>query len=223
MTSRTAFPAAEAYMRSCMNDSAHDVEHIYRVWQYALDIAGREGGADTGLLTVACLLHDVGRAEQFADPAVDHAVRGAEKAYVWLIENGYPAGFAGAARDCIQTHRFRSDAPPQSLEAKILFDADKLDVCGAVGIARTLFYQAHTSQPLYTLDGRGGVSDGEGDTAPSFCREYRFKLEKLYGQFYTKRGSELAAKRKAAARQFYQALLDETRECYAVLNTPCPE
>ncbi|MDR0326117.1 MAG: HD domain-containing protein [Oscillospiraceae bacterium] len=214
MTVRTAFPAAEAYMRSCMSDSAHDTEHVYRVLNYALDIAGHEGGADTNILTMACLLHDVGRAEQFADPGVDHAVCGAERASLWLVQNGYPADFADAVKACIQTHRFRSDSPPQSLEAKILFDADKLDVCGAVGIARTLFYQAHVSEPLYLLDENGGVSDGANDTEPSFCKEYRFKLIKMYDNFYTKRGSELAAKRKAAAEQFYRALLDETRECY---------
>lgn len=210
---RTALPAAEKYMRSCMTDSAHDVEHIYRVLQYAADIAEHEGGADAELLTAACLLHDIAREEQFADPDVDHAVRGGEKAFEWLTANGYSEDFSSAVRDCIQSHRYRSDNPPQSLEAKILFDADKLDVCGAVGIARTLFYQAHTSQPLYSLDDNGRVLDGSNDPAHSFCREYKFKLEKLYDKFYTKRGAELAARRQDAAKNFYGSLLEEVREC----------
>ena len=201
-------------MRSCMSDSAHDAEHIYRVLNYALDIAKHEGGADLDVLTTACFLHDVARAEQFADPNVDHAVHGGEKAYQWLTANGYTDGFARAVKHCVQAHRFRSENPPQSLEAKILFDADKLDVCGAVGIARTLLYKAHVSEPLYSLDENGGVCDGSNDIEPSFLQEYKYKLEKLYDRFYTARGAELAAKRQSAARDFYDSLLAEVRECY---------
>ena len=99
-------------------------------------------------------------------------------------------------------------------EAKILFDADKLDVCGAMGIARTLLYKAHVSEPLLLTE-CGDVSDGMEDKQPSFMQEYKFKLEKLYGKFYTKRASTLAAKRKKAAENFYQSLLAEIRECYS--------
>jgi uncharacterized protein len=212
---RTKLPLVEAYMHSCMRDSAHDMEHVYRVLYYALHIAAHEGGADTELLTAACLLHDIGRAEQFADPQVDHAICGAEKAYQWLKANGYAEEFAHAVSSCIQTHRFRSDHPPQSLEAKILFDADKLDVCGAVGIARTLFYLAQVAQPLYTLTESGEVPDGSRDTEPSFLREYKFKLEKMYGRFYTRQGAALAAERKSAAQNFYESLLAEVRGCYS--------
>ena len=211
---RTAYPQIEAFMRARMTDSAHDREHVYRVLNYALDIAAHEGGADIALLTAACLLHDIGRAEQFADPRVDHAAAGAELARRWLTDTGYPPAFADAAAHCIRAHRFRSDAPPQSPEAKILFDADKLDVCGATGIARTLFYKAQVSEPLYTLDENGAVSDGTGGAPPSFLQEYIFKLACLYDKFYTRRGAALAAQRQAAARQFYDALLAEVRECY---------
>ena len=214
-TCRTNFTAVETYMRSCMSDSAHDTEHVYRVLNYAIDIAKHDGGANTELLAVACLLHDIGREEQFADPSIDHAVYGAGKAHKWLVENGYSSGFADAVKSCICSHRFRSDNPPQSLEAKILFDADKLDVCGAVGIARTLFYKAHVSEPLYSLTETGDVGDGTNDTDPSFLKEYKFKLENMYDKFYTKRGSELAAKRKSAAKNFYDSLLAEVRECYS--------
>jgi len=203
-------------MQSCMTDNAHDMEHIYRVLNYSLDIARHERSVDMELLTTACLLHDIGRAEQFADSSVDHALYGGEKAHEWLTNNGYSEDFADAVKSCIQTHRFRSDNPPQSVEAKILFDADKLDVCGAMGIARTLLYKAHVSEPLYSLTDRGYVSDGTTDIEPSFMQEYNFKLEDLYENFYTKRGSELAMKRKAAAVNFYQSLLAEIRECYSI-------
>lgn len=212
---RTKYHQIELYMQSCMTDSAHDIEHIYRVLAYALDIARHEVDVETDILASACLLHDIGRAEQFVDPAVDHAIYGGEKAYRWLMENGYEAEFADAVRSCIQTHRFRTIKRPESLEAKILFDADNLDVCGAVGIARTLFYKAHVGDPLYLFHADGEVSDGTNDAEPSFLQEYKYKLEGIYENFYTKRGAELAKKRKAAAVNFYESLLAEVRACYS--------
>jgi len=198
-----------------MNDSAHDTEHIYRVLYYALDIAKHESNVDIELLTVACLLHDIGREAQIANHSIDHATYGAEMAYNWLLENGYSQEFAQKAKVCISTHRYRSDNPPQSLEAKILFDSDKLEACGAVGIARTLQYKSNIAEPLYMLDENGQVSDGTMPNEVSFLQEYKFKLEKIYDRFYTQRGNELAASRKGIAKHFYEAVLAEVRECYA--------
>lgn len=202
----------ENYMISCMGDSAHDSEHIYRVLYAALDIARTEPDADTDVLICACLLHDIGRAEQFADPSVRHEEAGAVKAEKFLAEHGFPPAFREKVCRCILTHRFRSDRPPESIEAKILFDADKLDVTGAMGIARTLVYKGIVSDPLYSLNPDGTVSDGTGDRRPSFFHEYRFKLENLYGRFYTARGAERAAERRDAAKAFYDALLSEVRQ-----------
>jgi len=206
----------EQYMRECMCDSAHDTQHVLRVQKYATDIAAHEKGADLAVLEAACLLHDIGRAEQYADLRVDHAACGAIKARRWLEANGYKIEFAQAVADCIETHRFRSNDPPSSLEAKILFDADKLDACGAMGMARTLFYKAHVGLSLYMLDDSGAVPDGTTDSEDTFFREYKFKLEKLYGRFYTRRGEELAQSRRKAAGDFYEALLREARECHEI-------
>ena len=210
-------------MLRCMEDSAHDREHVYRVLHTALLISETEPDADRDVLVCACLLHDIGRKEQFADPALCHALVGGDKAFRFLVESGLDINFARKVQYCIQTHRFRRNDPPQSIEAKILFDADKLDVAGAMGIARTLLYQGNMVQPLYHLTPDGNISNGEGDTQPSFFREYKFKLENLYDRFYTNRGRELALQRKQAAVDFYHALLRETRESReagkAVLDT----
>lgn len=57
------------------------------------------------------------------------------------MDNGFETFFCGTGKQCIKTHRYRTNNPPESLEAKILFDADKLDAAGAIGIARTLLYK----------------------------------------------------------------------------------
>lgn len=208
---RAQYDLVEGKMFACTEDSAHDREHIYRVLHLALEIAATEPGCDREVLAAACLLHDIGRPAQFADSRVDHADAGAMQAACFLRGNGFSPAFAGRVGDCIRTHRFRSSAPPESLEAKILFDADKIDSSGAMGVARTLLYQGQMGQPLYTLRPDGRISDGQGEKTPSFFREYRRKLEGLGDRLYTSRGRAMAAQRRDAAAAFYQNLLDEAR------------
>ena len=208
---KETYAMLEKFMQQCMSDSAHDREHVYRVLNNALIIAGDEPKTDYDILICACLLHDIGRKDQLENPALCHASVGSDKAYDFLRRNGFQDSFAAQVRNCIRTHRFRRNDPPQSLEAKILFDADKLDVVGAIGIARTLEYQGTVSAPMYSRLPDGSVSDGSGDTVPSFFREYKFKLEKLYDRFYTPKGAELAAGRRNAAQRFYEDLLMEVR------------
>ena len=204
----------ENYMLECMGDSAHDKDHIYRVLYNAMDIAQAEQNADYDVLICACLLHDIGRKEQFENPKLCHAMVGGEKAYRFLIDNHFCKDFADKVKHCIQTHRYRQNNPPKSLEAQILFDADKIDATGAVGIARTLFYKGTVGEPLYSLLPDGRVSDGTGDEKPSFFQEYKYKLEKLYDRFYTKRGNEIAKERQKTAAAFYNAMLKEVSDSY---------
>ena len=205
---KETYKIIEQYMLSCMQDSAHDAEHVYRVLNNALVIA-QEEPVDYDVLTAACLLHDVGREDQLRDPELCHAAVGSEKAYDFLTKNGFPQAFAQQVKDCIRTHRFRKNDLPQSTEAKILFDADKLDVVGAIGIARTLVYKGTVSDPLYTRNPDGSISDGTQGETSSFFREYKFKLEKLYDRFYTQKGKALALERRTAAEDFYNRLYSE--------------
>ena len=178
----------------------------------ALEIAETEQGVDRDVLICACLLHDIGRQEQFENPELCHAQVGADKAYRFLTDHAFSQTYAARVRGCIETHRFRKSNPPQSIEAKILFDADKIDVSGAMGIARTLIYKGQVSHSLYTLLPDGTVSDGTGDEQASFFQEYQYKLKNLYDHFYTARGAEIAERRRAAAVSFYNSLLREARE-----------
>ena len=213
---RDTFALLEGFMQQCTADSAHDADHIYRVLYSAMEIARTEPDTDYDILIAACLLHDVGRPDQLADPQLCHAQVGAEKAYQFLISNGFSPDFADKVRHCIRTHRFRKALPPESLEAKILFDADKLDVTGAMGIARTLMYRGAVTEPLYALQADGTVSDGTMENENSFFREYKYKLERLYDRFYTKKGAEMAQQQRSAAVSFYENLLEQIRNSYTV-------
>lgn len=211
---KQTYTLLENYMLSCMEDSAHDKEHIYRVLYNGLEIAKTESNVDYDILIGACLLHDIGRKEQIENPALCHAKVGSKKAYDFLIEHDFETAYAEQVRHCILTHRYRKNNPPQSLEAKILFDADKLDAAGALGMARTLVYKGAISDPLYSLLPDGTVSSGENDTTPSFFQEYKYKLEKIYDRFYTAKGEEMAKQRQQAAIDFYNNLYQEVSASY---------
>lgn len=179
-----------------------------------LEIAETESDVDYDILIGACLLHDIGRKEQIENPALCHAKVGSKKAYDFLIGHDFETAYAEQVRHCILTHRYRKNNPPQSLEAKILFDADKLDAAGALGMARTLVYKGAISDPLYSLLPDGMVSSGENDTTPSFFQEYKYKLEKIYDRFYTAKGEEMAKQRQQAAIDFYNSLYQEVSASY---------
>ena len=180
----------------------------------ALDIAAHEPGADADVLIAACLLHDVGRAEQFRDPQADHAQVGAEKALRFLRDEGWGEDFAQRVAACIRTHRYRSDAPPASPEAKILFDADKLDVTGAMGVARTLLYQALVGGNALHLHARGRGLRRLGRRAalllPGVPLQARKGLRPLLHRL-RRRGRRRA---RRAAQDFYASLLSEARAAY---------
>lgn len=211
---RENYTLFENFMLCCMKDTAHDKHHIYRVLYIALDIAEHEKYVNYEVLICACLLHDIGRQEEYDSPEVCHAVAGGEKAYRFLIENGFDTQYSKRVQQCIETHRYRAAKPPFDTESQILFDADKIDVTGAIGIARTILYGGHTMEPLYTLNHDGSVSDGIEAKHVSFFQEYKFKLESLYSKLYTKRGTEIALERQKAAVDFYNSMLKEVKSSY---------
>jgi uncharacterized protein len=204
---KQAFELIEAHMLSHMRDSAHDRHHISRVLYAALDIAAGESHVDHDVLIAACLLHDIGREKQAADPSVCHAQAGGEMAYYFLMSIGWDQSRALHVKACITSHRYRGDNPPDSIEARILFDADKLDACGAMGIARTLIYSGQTDEPLYRLDDDGRIITGSRDMeSESFFEEYEYKLKKVYESFYTEGAARIASQQRQAAADFRDAL-----------------
>jgi len=213
---RDTFHRLSQYANACMTDSAHDRPHTDRVLYNALLIS-REHSVNHDVLIAACLLHDIGREAQMRDPACCHARAGAEMARAYLNAEGWPSETAEHVCACIRTHRFRADDVPQSIEAKILFDADKLDAAGALGIARTLLYAGSVGHPLYcdALPAEDAPTS-PGSVEESFVGEYQFKLKNVYDQFYTPQGRAMALERRGAARDFYIHLIHE-------MNAPARE
>jgi len=126
------------YFEKC--NPAHDVSHTDRVLNLALKIGEKEG-ADLEILKIACLLHDVARHEQDDSKGVIcHAERGGEMAREILGELNYSEDKIGKVVHCIETHRFRKGHAPESIEAKVLYDSDKLDGIGAIGIGRSFSF-----------------------------------------------------------------------------------
>ena len=212
---KQTFEKIETYMLSCTCDAAHDAEHVYRVLYNALDIAATERGVDYDILLAACLLHDIGRARQYENPELCHAIEGGDMAFEYLSGIGFTERAAAHVKQCIVSHRYRGDALPVTIESKILFDADKVDVSGAVGVARSLFYQGHVGIALYTVDENGNVPDGMCDNGASFFHEYHFKLKHVYDEFFTRRGTEIAGLRRRAMDDYYRSLLREVSESRA--------
>lgn len=205
----------EAHMLYAMKDSAHDRMHVKRVLYLALDIATHETGVNYDVLIASCLLHDIGRQYQAEDLELDHAEIGAELAYSFLTDLGWDDGKAGHVKACVQSHRYRKGNSPATLEAKILFDADKLDVTGAMGIARTLIYGGQIGEPLYFFDDTGRlITQGGGAEISSFLQEYNYKIVKLYDSFFTDYARALGQKRKRAMTSFYQNLVEEIESAH---------
>ena len=211
---KSEYKQIEAFMLEKMSDSAHDKAHIYRVLAMALDIAAHEGGVDMDILITAALLHDVGRPAQHENPELNHAEVGAEMAYDFLTGIGWPEDRAAHVRDCVITHRHRKNRPPETIEAKIIFDSDKLDVTGAIGAARTLIYCGQILQPLYVIENGGVLTEGSGIEAQSFIEEYNYKLKNIYDTFQTARGKILAEERRAAAITFYENITAEINDSH---------
>ena len=113
-------------------------------------------------------------------------------------------------QDCITAHRYRSDNAPKSIEAKILFDADKMDACGAVGVARTLIYAGQMNIPMYIKNENEDILTEKLESGThSFVQEYNFKLKKLYNKFHTEHAKTMAVARQENAKNFYDGFISE--------------
>lgn len=188
---------------------SHGPDHSERVLQTALSL-GRRLGARLEILAPAALLHDIGRREESRSRGgICHAGRGAELAAPLLRELGYTEADVVAICHCIRAHRYRDTSEPATLEADILFDADKLDSIGAVGIGRAFLFAGQIGARLHNpdIDPTSTRPYSLEDTA---YREFRVKMSRVRDHMRTAVGREMAQQRHAFMETFFAQLTRET-------------
>jgi uncharacterized protein len=189
------------------DDGSHDVAHLQRVWKNAATINASEGG-DAEILLAAVLLHDCVTVEK-NDPLRPQASRlAARKASGVLERMGWPAARIAAVAHAIEAHSFSAGIAPETLEARILQDADRLDAIGMIGVARCFYVGGRLGSALY--DPADPAADARPLADARFALDhFENKLFKLADGFQTATGARLAEIRLQRLRRFYDEFLDE--------------
>ena len=191
-------------------DTVHDFEHVLRVYRMAERIAQTEG-ADLTIVRAAALLHDAEGATPGHESRADHHHASAEFAAQILASEGWTSERVAAVQHCIRAHRYRGTEKPETLEAKILFDADKLDVLGAIGVARVIGYASLAGEPFYEEPSQQFLETGkevEGE-AHSAYHEHLFKLRNVRDRMFTVTARAIAEERLNYLDEFFERLIDE--------------
>jgi uncharacterized protein len=194
-------------------DSVHDFDHILRVYQTAKRLGTLEG-ADWEILHAAVLLHDAVGSAPGKSARKEHHLASAEFAALVLRAEGWSTERIEAVQHCIRAHRYRGTGEtPRTVEARVLFDADKLDVLGAVGVARVIAYAALNGQPFYVEPSRQFLETGtlEPGEPHSAYHEYLFKLRKIKERLFTASARQMAEERDAYLREFFERFARESR------------
>lgn len=197
-------------------DAVHDFEHVLRVYRTAMKLADEEN-ADKEIVAAAALLHDVQGATPGSEERKGHHIASAVFAGRVLKEAGWPGERINAVQHCIRGHRYRGDGnKPETLEAQIIFDADKLDVIGAIGAARTIAYAVLANEPVFAEPSQQFRTTGKAEPGEphSAYHEYLFKLVRIRERLFTDAAKRMAEHRHAALVQYFEELAAEMRsEC----------
>lgn len=177
---------------------SHDFSHVERVHALATRIAAASG-ADPLVVSVAAWLHDIGRVRESVqgEECDRHEELSAELARPFLEASGLGGAFVEAVLHAIVHHRHRRGRSPESLEARCLFDADKLDSLGAVGAARAyLWLGEHGRSVWYPPESWSQVPPTNNATeVDSFQREWEIKFRGLKERMFTEEGRRIARER----------------------------
>jgi uncharacterized protein len=187
------------------NDAAHDFDHVQRVTRLAIHIAEAEH-ADVEVVRLAALLHDV------PIPATQrrgHHLAAADYARQLLAERGLKPEQVANVVHCIEAHRFRDrTVTPATLEAKCLYDADKLDSIGAIGIARAFAFGGAHGSRLWSEPWTSAPPDYAKPAGPNYTpvHEFVYKLQTIAGTLHTPSAQHLAAERHRFMVAFFDQL-----------------
>jgi uncharacterized protein len=202
----------KAYAEKCFSNSrgSHDWEHSRRVYNLCMHI-GQAEGADMEVLEIAAYLHDVGRSHQDESRGtLCHAEKGAQIATELLDKYPISSEQKGNIIHCIRSHRFRGNRRPQTLEAKILFDADKLDSIGAIGIARAFQFAGEVGAKFHNpnVNPEKTRPYTKEDTG---YREFKLKLSKIRDCMLTPEGRRVAEERHTFMENYFERFFQEYR------------
>ncbi len=190
-----------------VTDGAHDLQHVMRVVNTAKRLCEQEG-ASLEVVVPAAYLHDCFTYPKDHPQRKESARKAADKATEFLRTINYPEVYFDAVHHAIMAHSFSANLQPETLEAKVVQDADRLDSLGAVGIARCLFVSAGFDSSLYSVDdpfGHERTLDDKSFTVDHFYT----KLLKLEGMMQTASAKKEARKRTAYMEQFLVQLSSE--------------
>ena len=204
---------------------AHDIDHVMRVYNLCLKLAKHSPNVDLGILKISALLHDIARLREDKNGhshslKVDHAVLGAGMSAAILRRLGYSNERIEQVAHCIRAHRFRGENQPITMEAKILSDADKLDVLGATGVARSFTIGGECGQRIYSgipvdeyvkKNFVGGKVNGRiidpSEHSPNL--EFETKFKRVPEKLYTEEARKIAKQRLGFMEQFFDRLKKE--------------
>jgi len=208
MLDKSVFEKIKARTEEFFKLSHHDRFHVERVYNLAVRIA-KEENADLDVVKAAVLLHDVARAMEDEGKIKDHATESAKMARNILEEVGFPKEKLDKVIYCIEVHRFKKDMKTESLEAKILQDADRLDIIGAIGLARVFTRGGWGNKPIYdpSIPPKERY-DGKSLTSVNHIYE---KILKVKDTINTNTAKEIAEERHKFVEQFLERLLKEWR------------
>jgi uncharacterized protein len=196
------------------NDPVHGFDHILRVLQVA-DILASSEGADREIVRAAALLHDAqGDLPRETDDQQrqHHHITSLDFAAQILQAEDWDEDKILAVQHCIRSHRFRdTSVQPQTIEAQVLFDADKLDAIGAVGVARAIAYAASHGQPFFSLPSEKFLTTGEREEGEPHTayHEFCFKLSKLKRRLFTASARSIAEDRHLYMENYFKRLQEE--------------
>ena len=193
-------------------NSSHDLDHTMRVYNMCIYI-GKKEWADLEILEIASLMHDIWRPKQHETKGrICHAEYWAILTKKILEDLWLEKEKIDHVVDCISTHRFRKWNNPETLEAKILFDADKLDSIWAVWIWRAFMYANEVGARLHNDKDTNLENTKEHSSEDTAFREYMFKLIKVKNKLFTQTAKNMAKKKHKTMVRFFDSLNEETWE-----------
>lgn len=200
----------EAHTLYTAGDAAHDFDHVWRVTTMAMRLA-QEEGADVTVVRLAALLHDVPvpqvHGEQHSRGG--HHLAAASYARELLLKRGLGTEQVANVVHCIEAHRFRDrSVQPQSLEAKCLYDADKLDSIGAIGIGRAFAFAGAYQERLWTEPSSSVPSIHDKPSGENYTpvHEYVYKLRHILATLYTESAQRIGLERHRFMIAFFDRL-----------------